>query len=92
MITDQKEINNVFREFYEDLYRSEGLMDINKARIFFKHLNLPKLTEDNMRALECTITLEELTKTIELMPSGKTQGIDLANSIRSLWRCSVLKF
>ena len=51
-------------------------MNIIKARDFFKRLNLPKLSEENMRKLESPITLEELTKTIKMLPSGKTPGID----------------
>lgn len=76
LVTNHKEINNVFKDFYEELYRSEGQMDVNKARVFFEHLNLPKLSEENMRDLERPITLEELSKTIKLLPSGKTPGID----------------
>lgn len=40
LVTNHEDINNVFREFYEGLYRSEGQMDINKARDAFEHLNL----------------------------------------------------
>lgn len=76
LVTNHKEISHVFREFYEELYRSEGQMNIIKARDFFKRLNLPKLSEENMRKLESPITLEELTKTIKMLPSGKTPGID----------------
>lgn len=48
-------------------YKSEGQMNINKARDSFEHLSLPKLSEENMRALEYPITLDELNKTIKLI-------------------------
>lgn len=64
LVTNHKEINNVFKDFYEELYRLEGQMDVHKARVFLEHLNLPKLSEENMRDLERPITLEELSKTI----------------------------
>lgn len=51
-------------------------MEVNKEKKFFEHLNLPKLSKENMGALERPITLEELEKTIKLLPNGKTPGID----------------
>lgn len=76
LITNHKEINSVFKQFYEELYRSEGELDLDKAKKFFEHLNLPKLSEEDMRYLERPITLEEVNKTIQSLPSGKTPGID----------------
>lgn len=46
----------MFKQFYEELYRSEGEVDFEKANKFFEHLNLPKLSEEDRRYLERPIT------------------------------------
>lgn len=76
VVTNQREINNVFKEFYENLYSEEGQMDLNKTNAFFRQLKLPKLSEDGAKNLEGPITLEELNKAINLSSTGKTPGID----------------
>lgn len=69
LVHNHKELNNVFKKFYEGLYRLEGQMAKNRL---FAQLNLPKLSQENMRDLEHLITLNEQNKTIKLIPSGKT--------------------
>lgn len=76
IVTSQKEINKVFKEFYKKLYSHEGQFDINLAGEFFAKLNLPKLSEENVNILEGPITLEELNKAIKISPNGKTPGLD----------------
>ncbi len=51
-------------------------MDLHRAKKFFEHLKLPKLSEEDVEYLERPITLEEVNKTIQSLPTRKTSGID----------------
>ncbi len=51
-------------------------MDLHGAKKFFEHLKLPKLSEEDVEYLERPITLEEVNKTIQSLPMGKTPGTD----------------
>lgn len=74
--TDNKYINERFRQFYEELYSSEtdcgGLKDSN----FLNSLNIPQLTEDQANLLEGPITLLEIDTAISSLQLGKSPGAD----------------
>ena len=46
-------------------------MNVKNARNSFEQLNLLKLSLENMRNLECTLSLEVVNKTIKLLPWWK---------------------
>lgn len=70
------EINNVFRDFYEALYKSEPLDDLNSQNYFLDQLRFQTLSENEQQELECYLTTKELAEAIQGMQSGKTPGLD----------------
>lgn len=73
IIVDPKDINDCFREFYEQLYTSSARGDVSK---WLGSLNLPKLSEAACEALNSNITISEIVDAIKSFPNGKTPGPD----------------
>lgn len=76
LVTSQREINLTFKNFYKELYSSDGELDMDKTKAFFEHLNLPKIAEEDMQWLDRPITIKELQDTIKTLPNSKSPGID----------------
>lgn len=76
LTTTHKGINLTFKEYYEELYPSDGQLDTDKVNVFFEHLNLPELSDEDMQWLDRQITAEELMCAIKSLPNGKTPGVD----------------
>lgn len=74
--TDPKKINDAFRSFYSDLYKSEVALDHTKLEAFLSQVNLPCLTEDVAQQLAAPITLNELKEAVAEMQRGKAPGWD----------------
>lgn len=70
------EINNVFREFYQELYSSQSSVDSLDITNFLRSLGLPKISEDAKENLNSDITLEEVSTAIRSFPNGKAAGPD----------------
>lgn len=76
LITSTKGINDVFRDFYENLYSSAGAINELSARDFFSNINLPSLSADQVTLLEASITQDEVKTAILSMSAGKSPGPD----------------
>ena len=76
IITDHKEINNRFREFYSDLYSSKYSRTESDLETFFNDLALPRLSESAKIALDSPISQTEVAEAIQSFTSGKAAGPD----------------
>ena len=74
--TDPVKINECFADFYANVYRSQGNLDLQAFDNFFENLNLPKLSLDSADMLDKDITLEEITQVISSFPNNKAPGPD----------------
>lgn len=74
--TDPLEINNNFREFYENLYRSECSQTAEERDTFLDRLQFRTLTEDAKKELDADLTTEEISQAIQSINSGKVPGPD----------------
>lgn len=70
------EINDVFREFYQELYSSQSSVDSSDITKFLRSLGLPKISEEARENLNLDITLEEVLTAIKSFPNGKAAGQD----------------
>lgn len=70
------EINNVFREFYQEFYSSQSTVDSVDITKFLRSLGLSKISEDARENLNSDITLEEVFTAIRSFPNGKAAGPD----------------
>lgn len=57
LITDGKEINKIFTNFYQELYTSQGEVPIENYDRFFSSLQIPCLSTFDRDSLENDITL-----------------------------------
>ena len=64
-------------DFYKDLYSSkQKQFNEEKADIFLKSNNLPKLTDEDKQSCEGLLTKEECRKALKDMAPNKTPGND----------------
>ncbi|KAK3091716.1 hypothetical protein FSP39_022111 [Pinctada imbricata] len=77
VITDQKEILNEIKTFYENLYASqdEMLTDVNLESLL-NNEEIPKLSEDDKLNLEKPISIEEVGEAVKLLKNDKSPGPD----------------
>lgn len=75
-IVDPTEINEAFKVFYEKLYTSEGTPRLDKQTRFLNNLNIPKISENESKALDGELTEIEIAEAINCMQAGKTAGPD----------------
>lgn len=71
-----QEINNIFKNFYTDLYRQEQHPKQSEIDDFLQKLELPKLSKEQANMLDNPLTLEELHKALEGMSNNKSPGQD----------------
>ena len=76
LITDPREINNIFRNFYELLYKSEYAESREDQNTFLDQLQFQRISEDERITLDSPLTTEELFNAIGDMNSGKAPGPD----------------
>jgi len=76
-ITDPQQILNTIRQHYTKLFQSMHPQVLAADfQYFFQDELIPKLTEEEVEALEAEITIEECTSALENMQEGKTPGSD----------------
>ncbi len=75
-LTDPKEINKRFADFYAEVYQTQGKVDPNIIKTFFTSINLPKLSDEAIRELNKDILLQEISKAISSFPNNKSPGPD----------------
>lgn len=71
-----QEINDCFKNFYEQLYTSESINAAPNSELFLKSLKLSKLTEEERGTLDQPITKGEILSALACLQSGKSPGID----------------
>ncbi len=71
-----QEINNVFHQFYSNLYASNNEPDQSEIDTFLNKLDLPTLPTELINSLDAPITSEELYKALNKMPNNKSPGPD----------------
>ena len=76
IVTDPVEINKCFRDFYENLYKSQSSATEDDIIQFLRSLPLPKIDCDAQNELNAEITLQEVVTAINEFPSGKLPGPD----------------
>ena len=76
LLTDPKQINSCFREFYSNLYSSSLEVNEEDFNIFFDKLVIPQLPEFCKVELDAPILEIELMEAIQAFPSGKSPGPD----------------
>uniref|UniRef100_A0A3B5R0Z3 Reverse transcriptase domain-containing protein n=1 Tax=Xiphophorus maculatus TaxID=8083 RepID=A0A3B5R0Z3_XIPMA len=76
LTTDPSEINENFREFYKNLYKSEYSGNKDTQAAFLNQLKFKTLLEEEKTTLDSPLTIEDLSEAIDSMNSGKTPGPD----------------
>ena len=76
-ITNQNDILNEEKIFYENLYSSRGI-DIESKSIFIDEIkkNGPQLSEDEKNFMDEGITIKECSKALRQLPNSKSPGSD----------------
>lgn len=75
IIRDPKRINDTFKEFYVDLYSSQGV-DPHKLHTFIEGLAVPGVDVGTRENLETDITKQEVLNAINKLSAGKSPGPD----------------
>ena len=60
-----KEINQVFMEFYSNLYTSDRVFSPEKLKTWFSKIQFPSLPAKQIQQLEASIREEEIRKAIK---------------------------
>jgi len=75
-IVDPLEINNIFKLYYENLYKSEFGNNLEGQNNFLDNLQFLKLLEGTRSTLERKLSIEELSEALQGMSIGKAPGPD----------------
>lgn len=73
VISDPNVINDVFREYYQQLYSSKVK---GNSSDWLAHLYLPRLSEAAKDMMEDDITIQEIVNVIKSFPNCKSSGPD----------------
>lgn len=74
---DSLSVNNTFKEWFGNLYKSELEGDTTQStELFFSTLNLPTLSEDQTSFLNAPISKKEVLEAIKSLQSWKAPGPD----------------
>jgi len=78
-ITDHDQILKMEKEFYEELFKSKSINNLNtdeSKELFFKEEDITKLNEDQKEECEGIIRMDECVNALKCMKNGKTPGLD----------------
>lgn len=76
IITEPLQINNVFYDYYRNLYASKTVTSREDMLSFLNALDIPSLNETARQQLDADFTLAEIKSAIRAFPSGKACGPD----------------
>lgn len=76
LLTNPREINACFRDFYKELYSSKVKATEADFCNFFANLNVPQLDSAARDDLDAPFSETDLLNAIRAFPSGKTSGPD----------------
>ncbi len=85
-ITNEKDILQYEKKFYEQLY-SSSQTEIDDDNIFFNSQNIPNLKESEVEFCDMEITVEQCAKALKDLPNDKSPGSDgfNANFYKFFW-------
>lgn len=70
------DIRNIFKKYYEELYKQTSGMNRTKTQEFLNTLDIPSIGEVQNKSLTAEITTEELQQVMGKLKSGKSPGSD----------------
>lgn len=76
MVSDEKEINKIFTQFYTTLYKSEAPSDTTFMYNFLDNLVFPGIDYTTTNRLDDPLSLDELLVCLKSMQNGKAPGPD----------------
>lgn len=76
LLTNPKDINTCFKDFYRELYTSNTTATQADLASFFDSLEMPKLSDAARVSLDSDFTLEEIVAAIKSFSTGKAVGPD----------------
>lgn len=68
---DPSEINDSFRQFYENLYKTDCYHPSDEQNLFLDQLQFQTLTEDTKWELDRNVSINEISQAILSINSGK---------------------
>lgn len=74
--TNKRDINEVFKIFYQELYTSQVHVEEQKRTNLFSCVKIPTLTEEQRNLIEGEISLAEVKQAIHSLQLGKAPGND----------------
>ncbi len=86
-------INNIFKGFYTNLYKTETDFDETVCKEYLDKLELPRITQMDKDSLEAPLSLEELHEALKSLqgpvaPAGRTPGRKASLDIK----CTLSRF
>lgn len=75
-MNSHKDINNMFKQFYQELYTSQCKAPCKIMNEFLDQCNLPMLEQKDRISLDAELSELELTNTIRSLKNGKSLGPD----------------
>lgn len=70
IVSEPKEISQVFYDFYKSLSTYDNPVDMHKCKTFFNSITLPKLQLADIDFLEDPLSLEELKISVKSLQKG----------------------
>lgn len=76
VIVDPSEINNIFKQYYKDLYDAGDEVDSQRLGEFLDDLVMPHVSGEHKQMMDLEITKDDIEHAINSMQSGKSPGPD----------------
>lgn len=73
---DPKGINDVFTEYYENLYMSQYSENVDKQNQFLDQIQFPTLSEESKNDLDGKLSIQELNEALAHMNTSKAPSPD----------------
>lgn len=75
-MTDPKEINTIFQQFYQDLNTAHAPYSLTEIDSFLDKLNIPSIDSNQHERLEKPITTAGILQAIQSLQNSKAPGPD----------------
>lgn len=89
---DPQQRNKSFKEFYDALYSSQINPSNADVAEFLNNINLAKLNDEQIVALDSPLSISEIHETLQYLPNNKAPdpGVFSAEFYKDLWPISLL--